>query len=204
MFLLFCFVNCFSSCFLFSVFQSFLYVVHAFSRIYLSRAILSAPCFDILRFSFQFFQVWLHVAHFIFSPFVFLVFVFPFLFSLLSFFFFVRLFFPPLPQGADVNAKDKDEISGLMEASIMGHVDVVKELLKVTSQCNAQHGLVPHRVASCRCLIPQACVCVYRAAPRRIASYPACVCMCVPHRIVSLPIPHACVRVYVSELSICL
>lgn len=34
-------------------------------------------------------------------------------------------------QGADVNAKDKDEISGLMEASIMGHVDVVKELLKV-------------------------------------------------------------------------
>lgn len=36
-----------------------------------------------------------------------------------------------LAQGADVNAKDKDEISGLMEASIMGHVDVVKELLKV-------------------------------------------------------------------------
>ena len=34
-------------------------------------------------------------------------------------------------KGADVNAKDKDEISGLMEAAIMGHVDVVKELLKV-------------------------------------------------------------------------
>lgn len=32
-----------------------------------------------------------------------------------------------------MNAKDKDEISGLMEASIMGHVDVVKELLKVTN-----------------------------------------------------------------------
>lgn len=32
-----------------------------------------------------------------------------------------------------MNAKDKDEISGLMEASIMGHVDVVKELLKVTT-----------------------------------------------------------------------
>lgn len=31
-----------------------------------------------------------------------------------------------------MNAKDKDEISGLMEASIMGHVAVVKELLKVT------------------------------------------------------------------------
>lgn len=30
-----------------------------------------------------------------------------------------------------MNAKDKDEISGLMEASIMGHVAVVKELLKV-------------------------------------------------------------------------
>lgn len=37
-----------------------------------------------------------------------------------------------LSQGADVNAKDKDEISGLMEASIMGHVAVVKELLKVS------------------------------------------------------------------------
>ena len=35
-----------------------------------------------------------------------------------------------LRQGADVNAKDKDEISGLMEAAIMGHIDVVKELLK--------------------------------------------------------------------------
>lgn len=38
-------------------------------------------------------------------------------------------------QGADVNAKDKDEISGLMEAAIMGHVDVVKELLKVCAFC---------------------------------------------------------------------
>lgn len=37
----------------------------------------------------------------------------------------------PSLKGADVNAKDKDEISGLMEASIMGHVAVVKELLKV-------------------------------------------------------------------------
>lgn len=52
------------------------------------------------------------------------------------------------PQGADVNAKDKDEISGLMEASIMGHVDVVKELLKVTvtppcdAMNSAQHGPV--------------------------------------------------------------
>lgn len=31
-----------------------------------------------------------------------------------------------------MNAKDKDEISGLMEASIMGHLEVVRALLKVT------------------------------------------------------------------------
>lgn len=50
--------------------------------------------------------------------------------SLHSRFFFFRP--ASFPQGADVNSKDKDEISGLMEASIMGHVTVVKELLKVT------------------------------------------------------------------------
>lgn len=46
-------------------------------------------------------------------------------------FFFLLVLSFTTPQGADVNAKDKDEISGLMEASIMGHVAVVKELLKV-------------------------------------------------------------------------
>lgn len=45
----------------------------------------------------------------------------------------------PSVQGADVNAKDKDEISGLMEASIMGHVDVVKEMLKVREREREMH-----------------------------------------------------------------
>lgn len=35
-------------------------------------------------------------------------------------------------RGAGVNAKDKDKITALMEASIMDHRDVVKYLLKVT------------------------------------------------------------------------
>lgn len=36
-----------------------------------------------------------------------------------------------LQRGADVNSKDKDNITALMEASIMDHRDVVKHLLKV-------------------------------------------------------------------------
>lgn len=37
-----------------------------------------------------------------------------------------------LQRGAGVNSKDKDNITALMEASIMDHRDVVKYLLKVT------------------------------------------------------------------------
>lgn len=36
-----------------------------------------------------------------------------------------------LQRGAGVNSKDKDNITALMEASIMDHRDVVKHLLKV-------------------------------------------------------------------------
>lgn len=36
-----------------------------------------------------------------------------------------------LQRGANVNSKDKDNITALMEASIMDHRDVVKHLLKV-------------------------------------------------------------------------
>lgn len=36
-----------------------------------------------------------------------------------------------LQRGAEVNSKDKDNITALMEASIMDHRDVVKHLLKV-------------------------------------------------------------------------
>lgn len=36
-----------------------------------------------------------------------------------------------LQRGAGVNCKDKDNITALMEASIMDHRDVVKHLLKV-------------------------------------------------------------------------
>lgn len=36
-----------------------------------------------------------------------------------------------LQRGAGVNSKDKDNITALMEASIMDHRDVVRHLLKV-------------------------------------------------------------------------
>lgn len=36
-----------------------------------------------------------------------------------------------LDSGADVNAKDKDDITALMEAAIMGHKDIVTHLIKV-------------------------------------------------------------------------
>lgn len=39
-----------------------------------------------------------------------------------------------LQRGAGVNSKDKDNITALMEASIMDHRDVVKHLLKVKSR----------------------------------------------------------------------
>lgn len=39
-----------------------------------------------------------------------------------------------LQRGAGVNSKDKDNITALMEASIMDHRDVVKHLLKVKLQ----------------------------------------------------------------------
>lgn len=38
-----------------------------------------------------------------------------------------------LQRGAGVNSKDKDNITALMEASIMDHRDVVKHLLKVST-----------------------------------------------------------------------
>ena len=39
-----------------------------------------------------------------------------------------------LQRGAGVNSQDKDNITALMEASIMDHRDVVKHLLKVQSR----------------------------------------------------------------------
>lgn len=38
-----------------------------------------------------------------------------------------------LQRGAGVNSKDKDNITALMEASIMDHRDVVKHLMKVNN-----------------------------------------------------------------------
>lgn len=50
-----------------------------------------------------------------------------------------------LQRGAGVDSKDKDNITALMEASIMDHRDVVKHLLKVKSwssgpTCAAAHA----------------------------------------------------------------
>jgi ankyrin repeat protein len=41
-------------------------------------------------------------------------------------------------QGAKVDAVDKDKLTPLIEASITGHVDVVKELLKQGASVDAQ------------------------------------------------------------------
>ena len=41
-------------------------------------------------------------------------------------------------QGADVNAKDKDELTPLIEASMAGHTAVVRELLKQGANVDAQ------------------------------------------------------------------
>lgn len=44
-----------------------------------------------------------------------------------------------LQRGAGVNSKDKDDITALMEASIMDHRDVVKHLLKVRAGSSCKH-----------------------------------------------------------------
>ena len=46
-----------------------------------------------------------------------------------------------LQRGAGVNSKDKDNITALMEASIMDHRDVVKHLLKVRSRLSVAQRL---------------------------------------------------------------
>ena len=40
-----------------------------------------------------------------------------------------------LSRGADVNAKDRDDITSLMEAAIMNHISVVKHLYNVSLPC---------------------------------------------------------------------
>ena len=47
-----------------------------------------------------------------------------------------------LQRGANVNSKDKDNITALMEASIMDHRDVVKHLLKVCCCMHANLSLI--------------------------------------------------------------
>lgn len=150
---LFVFISFFPP-FLFSIFHFFGVYLHYFKHPlvyeYLSRAIPSLPfwegvTFFVLVYLSNFRCVRRGLFGFYLSleliPRFFLCSVFSF-FSLVFLSFFLlscgplSLSYPLPPQGADVNAKDKDEISGLMEASIMGHVDVVKELLKVTPRCN--------------------------------------------------------------------
>lgn len=55
-----------------------------------------------------------------------------------------------LQRGAGVNSKDKDNITALMEASIMDHRDVVKHLLKVSTPnfIFVSEGLYYFRLAS--------------------------------------------------------
>src|SRR6056297_570918 len=48
-----------------------------------------------------------------------------------------HLSFPNLPVGADVNARDKDNITALMEAAIMGHKDIVNHLIKKGAEVEA-------------------------------------------------------------------
>jgi Ankyrin repeats (3 copies) len=43
-----------------------------------------------------------------------------------------------LATGAEVNAKDKDDITALMAASLAGHREVVKELLAMGAEVNAR------------------------------------------------------------------
>lgn len=49
-----------------------------------------------------------------------------------------------LQRGAGVDSKDKDNITALMEASIMDHRDVVKYLLKVPSTAMYFHPYTRH------------------------------------------------------------